>query len=761
MFLRKMFRDMKLQKAQFISVFFMAFLGVFVYAGINAEWHGMQSSSDRYYRETNLADVWIMGSEITSGDVSAAQKIDGVSDAQLRLVVDGLADLPGTPTLRINVVDANTVSTPYSRSGIDFDPSQKGVWLDEDFAKGNGLVIGDRISVTVNGQYITQEIKGLIMHPEYVHNTKDESQMMQDPKLFGFAYISSVSLSDWDTIPYNQLLLTLEKGTDLTNIRSQAEDVLSDRFVLMITRDTYSGLAMFEAEIVQNRAIGAFFPVVFFMIAALTMLTTMTRMVSGQRTQIGVFKAMGFSRRKILMHYISFGLWLGLIGGILGLLLGPMVFPSLLYTMQMELYTMPYWFSTTSVTDVFALVIAVLCCGFSCYWACRKELKEVPAESLRPKVPKAGRHTRLEKSRIWQKTGFSFQWNIRDVLRSRIRSTMAIVGVAGCSMLLLWAMGLNDSMRYVTQLYYHDINTYAYKIIFEETATEEDRAAVLADYDGQFIQESGIELSFEGTEKSGSLTVTDEGDELHFMDRNYHRIDLPGNGISLTSKMADLLGAKVGDQIQWRIFGEKTWVTSEIVALYRTPMSQGIACIRPVYESLGRTMTPTSFLTSSDAAGARELSGVKDIQSIQQQIDTFNTILNSMYMIIAVLILAACVLGSVVLYNLGALSFSERTRELATLKVLGFSKKRINALLRAQNTWLTAIGICFGLPIGYGMLVLMMSTMAESSDFSGYIAPASILICVASTFLVSTLVNWILSTKVKSIDMVSSLKSVE
>jgi putative ABC transport system permease protein len=114
-----------------------------------------------------------------------------------------------------------------------------------------------------------------------------------------------------------------------------------------------------------------------------------------------------------------------------------------------------------------------------------------------------------------------------------------------------------------------------------------------------------------------------------------------------------------------------------------------------------------------------------------------------------------------VLYNLGALSFSERTRELATLKVLGFSKKRINALLRAQNTWLTAIGVCIGLPIGYGMLVLMMTTMAESSDFSGYVAPASIVICVASTFFVSTLVNWILSTKVKTIDMVSSLKSVE
>jgi putative ABC transport system permease protein len=376
-------------------------------------------------------------------------------------------------------------------------------------------------------------------------------------------------------------------------------------------------------------------------------------------------------------------------------------------------------------------------------------------------VPSAGRHTRLEKSRLWQKTGFSFQWNIRDVLRSRIRSTMAIVGVAGCSMLLVWAMGLNDSMNYVTQLYYRDINTYASKILFEETATKEDRAAVLADFDGQLIQESGIELSFDGIEKSGSLTVTDEGNELHFMDRTYDQIELPSNGMALSSKMADLLGAKVGDQIQWLIFGEKAWVTSEIVALFRTPMSQGLACVRPVYESLGRTMTPTAILTSSDAADARDMSGVKDIQSIQQQIDTFNSILNSMYMIIAILILAACLLGSVVLYNLGALSFSERTRELATLKVLGFSKKRINALLRAQNTWLTAIGICIGLPVGYGMLVLMMTTMAESSDFAAYIAPVSLVICVASTFLVSFLVNWILSTKVKTIDMVSSLKSVE
>jgi putative ABC transport system permease protein len=190
-------------------------------------------------------------------------------------------------------------------------------------------------------------------------------------------------------------------------------------------------------------------------------------------------------------------------------------------------------------------------------------------------------------------------------------------------------------------------------------------------------------------------------------------------------------------------------------------MSQGIACTRAVYENLERTMRPTSLLATSDAESARDMSGVKDVQSITQQIVSFDTILTTMYTIVAILVLAAGILGSVVLYNLGALSFAERNRELATLKVLGFSKKKIKALLRAQNTWLTIIGILIGLPVGFAMLVLMMTTMAESSDFPASVAPLSLLLCIAFTFLVSFVVNWVLSSKVKTIDMVSSLKSVE
>ena len=196
---------------------------------------------------------------------------------------------------------------------------------------------------------------------------------------------------------------------------------------------------------------GGVFPIVFFLIAALAMLTTMTRMTNNQRTQIGTLKALGFSQRKILLHYLSYGVWIGLAGGMIGLFIGPLFIPPILFNMQKTIYTLPNWSVAISPSSLLAVAIAVLCCGASSYFACYGQLKEVPAATLRPKAPKVGRHTAFEKSKLWRKFGFSVQWNLRDTMRSRIRSIMAVVGVMGCSALLLFGLGLRDTVNGVSK----------------------------------------------------------------------------------------------------------------------------------------------------------------------------------------------------------------------------------------------------------------------------------------------------------------------
>jgi putative ABC transport system permease protein len=758
---RKMFRDMKLHSTQFISIFLMAILGVLVYAGINSEWYGMQKEADRYYSATNLADMWIIGNNFTAENENSAKEVSGVSMVQRRLVLDGVADLEGDPVLRINIVDGNAVSRPYTVGGSSFDAETDGLWLDKDFARAHDLGVGDKITVRAAGAQISKTIEGLILHPEYVHNVKDDSEMMPDAEEFGFAYLPRRAVSDAGTLPYNQLLIKTGAGSDPLAVRSHLEEALAGSYGMVITRENHPSVEMFRMEIAQNKALGGVFPIVFFLIAALTMLTTMTRMTSGQRTQIGILKALGFSRRKILFHYVSYGVWLGLIGGLIGLVAGPLIVPPVLFAMQKTIYTLPDWYAAISYSDVLAVVLAVLCCSASSYFACRRELNDVPAATLRPRAPKTSRHTRLEKSRFWLRLGFSVQWNLRDIIRNKVRSIMAVIGVAGCMALLLWGLGLRDTIGSVTGLLYGDINTYESKINLEEDIPRENLDSLLKAYPGQLIQESAIELTYGGVSKSGLLTVAASGKEYNPEDRDGNPLRLPDDGIALSYKMAKLLGAETGAELQWRIYGEKAWQKSTVRSIYRIPLGQGIVMSKTAYERMGNTMKPTSLLAADPAGGAGGHPGVRGVQDKAQLISSFNSILDSMQMIIAILILAAVILGAVVLYNLGALSFTERARELATLKVLGFSKKRIQSLLQKQNIWLTILGIVIGLPAGYVLIEFMLQTMSESSDFAAWVSWATVAICVAATFLLSTAVNFLMSRRVSGIDMVSSLKSVE
>jgi len=762
MLLRKMLRDMKANKTQFVSIFLMAVLGVLIYSGMNAEWYGMKKEVDQYYEKTNLPDIWIMSDNFTDEDLDKVRNIFGISEAVRRLTFDVTLDMKSDPSLRVNIIENNSLSLPMAVDGEDFDISKDGLWLDESFAKAHGLQKGDKIKIEFNDLKIEKDILGLIIHPEYVHNVKDDSILIPNHESFGFAFLSDKALPEGVKLPYNQLLIMSNGDLADDALISELEEKFSDRYHVLINRDSHPSVSVFESEIVQNKAMGGVFPIVFFLIAALTMLTTMIRMTNNQRTQIGTLKALGFSQRKILLHYLSYGVWLGLAGGIIGLFIGPLLIPPILFTMQKTIYTLPDWSAAISPSSLLALVIAVLCCGISSYFACYQQLKEVPAATLRPKVPKVGRHTAFEKSKLWHRFGFSVQWNLRDTMRSRIRSIMAVVGVMGCSALLLFGLGLRDTVNGVSKWMYRDLNVYKSKVNLDEHIKKDDLANLQKTYTGQWIQESQVQIKYEDKIESGALTVLGEGNEINFEDKKREKIYLPDEGLGISFKIAEILEVDIGDTIEWRIYGDKDWQKSTIKVIYRTPLGQGIAISKAAYEKLGKAFSPTSLLSSDKSINSKEkINGVSSIQEKSQLIESFEGMLESMKMIIVILIAAAFVLGSVVLYNLGALSFTERIRELATLKVLGFFSKQIRSLLLMQNVWITIIGIIGGLPMGYVLLKFLLSTMSKSTDMVAEISIISVTVSVIATFLLSVIVNLLLSRKIKSIDMVSSLKSVE
>lgn len=752
--LRKMLRDMRAGKAQFISIFLMAFLGVFVFVGIGAEWKGMRAEADRYYAETDFPDLWVYGSDFSASDARAVGGISGVVAVSRRLTVDAAADLPGDPTLRVSILDDDGLSRPYVLDGAALDLSLDGVWLDESFAAAHNLSVGDALTVSASGVKLTKTILGLVIHPEYVYEVKDDSTFTPDPDAFGFALMPRAAIPLSNLLPHTEILAKLASGADAAAVRAQIEALLAPAAIL--TRQTQGSAAQFQNEIDQNRAMAGLFPAVFFLIAALAMLTTMTRLTASQRTQIGTLKALGFRRGKILFHYVSYGLWLGLAGGALGFFAGPRVLPPILFSMQKTVYHMPAWRSAVTWTDGLAVLLAAASCGGASFFACRRELADVPAETLRPRAPKASRHTRLEKSRLWRALGFSVQWNLRDILRGKVRSVMAVTGVMGCVTILLLALGLNDSMAAVSRTHYGETYACGAKIALAEDITDAQIAALSDACPGQLVQEGALEIAANGVQKSGTLTVLAPGDDYRLPGA-----EIPQSGAAISRKMAQLLSVGAGDSVRFRVYGESDWREVRIALVYRAPIGQGLLFSRAAWEELGMKMAPTALLADGDGAGAAEMDGVAGVQTIGSMRESFEAILESIRGVVALLILAAAILGIVVLYNLGSLSLTERAREMATLKVLGFPDGRIRGLLSKQNAWLTALGILPGIPLGYLCVALMLGTITDATDFAPAVSWHTYLVCVAGTFLLSWLVNLTLSRRVGSIDMVGALKSVE
>ena len=339
---------------------------------------------------------------------------------------------------------------------------------------------------------------------------------------------------------------------------------------------------------------------------------------------------------------------------------------------------------------------------------------------------------------------------------------MGIAGVAGCTMLLVCAFGMKDCCEEFVVWQYGGLITGQYKMMFAESASNLEKREYAQQLKGQLLQEGSCEFRNGNLLKTGSITILEEGNYIHYQEENGNEITLPQYGVALSAKMAKILGLQVGDFIEWHMVGEKNWEKSRITAIYRTPTGQGITMYRQEYEAMQYDFKPTSLYTNMTVPrymkDSDEVSGVISIEQLKKDLDENMEMMNLM---VVILIIAAVVLGIIVLYNMGVLSFMEKTREVATLKVLGFSSGRIRRILRQQNSWITVVGIIAGLIIGYQFLDIMMQTMSEDNDMPTVTYMLSYAYSIIGTWLVSTGVNTILSGKVKTICMVDALKGVE
>lgn len=410
MLFRKLLRTMIHYKAQFVSMIIMMFLAVVCMVGINSEWYGMQYERDIYIENTNLADYWAYGNNFTEEDVESAKS--KFNDVERKTVVD--ISVLEDKTISVNIVEENKISQCYIVKGNNFT-EEKGIWLSDIFASKNGLDVGNTITVPYEGMNIDLEIKGLIKSPEYLYCVEDESVLMPDNTNYGYAYVSAKLFDDF-SLPYTTLMIKsdLSKG----EVKRIMDEIDSSSVVL--SREDFTGVIMLDEEIEGNRLVSLVFPWFFLLIAFLTMTTTMTRITNNDRIQIGTLKALGFKNSRIIWHYTTFGLAVGLIGAILGLILGPTVIGKTLITAQSSTYDMPVWQTHVRVIDIVIVIAMILLMMLATYLSCFKMLRGSASECLRERNPRIKKANVFERSKLWKKLPFYISWNIRDVFRIKL-----------------------------------------------------------------------------------------------------------------------------------------------------------------------------------------------------------------------------------------------------------------------------------------------------------------------------------------------------
>ena len=747
---KKMLRDMKINKMQFIAIFLMAFLGIFAYTGIYAEYYGLVQTSDEFYADTNIADAWIYNTDFD--DVSVEKINDFTSQADRQGVIQSQADLENKPDVTLHFIENGTISKFFTTDGEDFNPNDdSGVWLDARFAEARDLKVGDKISFEFDNETITKEIKGLGYSPEYIYEVSPSSST-PDFHEMGFAYLSDDAYPG--DLKYNRLLVKYDVSD------SDFEDNLDSIDYQSVTKkEDHLSVSKFADEMAQHKMIGDVFPIVFILVTFLTLLTTMNRIVTHQRTQIGILKAVGFKDSSIILHYLSFSFWPVLAGAIIGLITGPMIIPQMFYPTMMTSYSMPSWNPGFDMSFIYIAALMVVSSVFVTYLSCRRISKENPANTLRPKAPNTSSKSFIERSGLWNHLSFNLRWNWRDARRNKFRALMAIVGVMGCVALLIAAFGMNDSMDELKSWEYDDITHYESKLLLSSQANPMELYYILNETNGSFIMQQSIEIKANSQEDTVTLLVSNNTNLISYTDSNRNQIEIDEGDVSISTKLAERFNLTIGDKIKWHIVGEDKWVSSKIGQIHAEPISQGLIMSPDTLEDQGLNFTPTNIVT--DEKFGENFDSIKSVTSIDKMEESWDQMTTAVMMMVYVVTFVAVSLAILVLYNLGILSFTEMEREIATLKVLGFRTNSLRKLLLTQNVIFTAIGFILGIPLGFYFMTLMMNAAGDSLYYIPTLTWGNILLSAVITFAISIGVNLLFSDKINDLNMVEALKDVE
>lgn len=821
---RKLFREMKSNWGQFLSVFLLAFLAMALYCCMEGNVLAQRSARAEFHQACELADLWIYGEGFSEADLKAVRRLDFVENAGLRMAVTGSAPECDGAQVDIYLERENLVNQPYLVDGEDFDPSDKdGLWLTDAFAKARNIRVGDEFTAAYNGITFTRQVKGLIESPEYefrqaegdadiyieniafvymsydafpirdyvehlitqgkitAKTVAEETDLLdgqlalltqsgmgieavtQDMLLAKVKSMSDESLAR--IMPYTQIVVTTTDGKGLEH-EEEIAGALKSGYAAMVDEHSIAGIERLNSELAQHQAFSWMFVVIFVGIAVLVIATAMSRMVEKQRTQIGTMNAMGMKQYKILLHYMSFSFWVSLAGSAAGLWVGSAFLAPVMVEIFSRWYIVPGLKGGFHPSYLLIAVLIVLICTLASCLSCRKVLRIQPAEALRPASPKQGKNCLFEKLPFWERLRFNSQYNLRDISRAKLRACMGIIGTAVGMLLMIYGVACNSLVDQMEEISFEKVQTADYVMSLSADANPADIDNMAEDTGCELVMTGQIEIAKvpdapAAEKKKETLTVLEGKGYYNLLDTEENVLTLQPGETGVSRKLCEDMGLSVGDTFYWHVYSENQWHEATVGFVFRSMETQGIAFLREDFQQTGAAFTPTAAYGDSSLDRWRNEAFAVGFHSKAEMMQAFENSMEVVSIMVWMMVIFSAVLIVVVLYNSGNLSFHERVGEFATLKVLGFQSSQIRNILTVQNLWLSVIGLLIGAPFGRMSLNVMMNSNGENFDYALHVTPGCYLLSGLLVLAVSMAVSLLFSGRIRKLDMVEILKGAE
>lgn len=764
---------------RFISILVIVLLGVGFFAGIRAVAPDMKNTLDDYYEKTNMYDIYIASNYGIREDI--IDKLQKKYDTEAVYNFDAITTKKEDYATKIISYDKNNqINTPKLVKGKMPEAIDE-VVIDNHYR--NEIKIGDKL--TIDSELIknnTVTVTGYVESPLYISAERDSTNLlsgtidyylyMNDDNIISpvktAAYIKLNTDESRFSKKYEEIVKTAKKDIKKT----LKEEKQTDEKWYVLDIDSNAGFYQYEQDTQRIDNVAKVFPLVFFIVAVLICLTTMTRMVEEERSQIGTLKALGYSDISIMFKYILYAALATIIGSMIGVAIGYRILPDLCFEMYKNMYRLgniklSYYSSLTFQ----GMMIALLCTLGATIYTCRKTLKESPANLLRPVAPPPGKRVLLERIKlVWNHLSFSYKVTVRNVFRYKKRFLMTIIGIAGCTGLILAGFGLKDCIVKMVPHQYEDIFSYQAKINLNEEKTNETIDKIKENKqikDILEVHEESITIDNKDTNQSVTLVIPKDNPKefIKLQDRKTEEQYNLTDGLIITEKLAKLLEVEENDILKFS--GTDTY-KEKVAHITENYLFHYIYLPKSSYkqDEYNTVLIKTKNMTEKEekelANELKEIPGVSSITFTSSTRHVFDDTMDSFAYVSLILIVSAGALAFVVLYNLSSVNISERRRELATIKVLGFYDKEVYQYINRENTILTLIGILLGLGTGNILTMYIIKTCEiDMLMFDTTIAWPSYLYAILITMSFAILVNIILYFSLKKIDMIESLKSIE